>query len=99
MVPGVASLVALALLLSLTRYAVVQRRLGLDQAMRAGLVVNLLGVAVVWLRADKPLEGPTLLVLSSQHGVTLADLLIALPLREVRRLVEGYRVSARENRR
>lgn len=41
------------------------------------LVVAVLLVvgAVVWLRVNKPVEGPTLLELSRHHGVTVADLL------------------------
>jgi hypothetical protein len=71
----------LLLLLAVSGYAVLQaRRGGLDPLMRAGLVVNLLGVAVLWLRTDKPVEGATLVVLAARHGITVADLLVALPL-------------------
>lgn len=31
-------------------------------------------VAVVWVLVNQPVEGPTLLRLTPQHGVTLADL-------------------------
>jgi hypothetical protein len=41
------------------------------------LVVAVLLVvgAVVWLRINKPVEGPTLFELTHNHGVTVADLL------------------------
>ena len=38
----------------------------------AGVLVVL---AVVWVLVDKPVEGPTVLVLTRHHGVTVADLL------------------------
>lgn len=41
------------------------------------LVVAVLLVvgAVIWLRINKPVEGPTLFELTRNHGVTVADLL------------------------
>jgi Co/Zn/Cd efflux system component len=72
---------ALALLAIVCGFAWAQlRRGGLDTITRAGLCVNLVGVALLWLRADKPIEGPILLVLEPTHGLTLADLLAAVPL-------------------
>ena len=92
----------LLLLLGVSGYAVAQvRRGGLDPLMRTGLVVNLLGVAVLWLRTDKPVEGTTLVVLGTRHGITVADLLVALPLAVAAWLAVGQssRVSARLKRR
>lgn len=37
-------------------------------------VVLVVGAAV-WLRVNKPVEGPTLLELTQNHGITAADLL------------------------
>jgi hypothetical protein len=72
---------ALALLAVVCGFAWTQlRRGGLDTIMRVGLCVNLVGVALLWLRANKPIEGPVLLVLEPAHGLTLADLLAAVPL-------------------
>ncbi|MDY7105899.1 MAG: hypothetical protein S0880_32335 [Actinomycetota bacterium] len=39
----------------------------------------LVGCACLWLVANAPIEGPVLLPLSHNHGITVADLL-ALPL-------------------
>ncbi|GLZ46948.1 hypothetical protein Acsp06_31330 [Actinomycetospora sp. NBRC 106375] len=36
--------------------------------------------AVIWTRINKPVEGATLLELSSRHGITTADLLSAVAL-------------------
>jgi hypothetical protein len=72
------------MLLVVSAYAWDQVRRGaLDALMRAGLLLNLFGVAVLWLRTDKPMEGPILLVLATRHGITLADLLIVVPLAAV----------------
>ena len=71
----------LAILAMVCAFAWTQlRRGGLDTITRAGLFVNLLGVALLWLRADKPIEGPVLLVVEPTHGLTLADLVAAVPL-------------------
>jgi hypothetical protein len=74
---------------------------GLDATMRLGLTANLLGVAAVWLRADKPVEGRTLYLLSPNHGVTTGDLLVALPGLLAGLVLWGQlgRVSARLKRR
>lgn len=92
----------LLLLLAVTGYAPDQlRRGGLDPLMRAGLVLNLTGVAVLWLRTDKPVEGRVLLVLGTGHGLTASDLLVVLPLAVALPLVTGQvsRVSALLKRR
>ena len=39
-----------------------------------GWPIVLVGLAVLWLLEDKPLEGPVLLVLTPGHGVTMSDL-------------------------
>lgn len=54
--------------------------MGDDGAMTGRRVVAALLVlaAVVWLFVNRPVEGPTLLVLSRNHGVTAADLLSVL---------------------
>lgn len=39
-------------------------------------LVALVGASVAWLIVDGPVEGPTLLVLSPSHGVTMADLAV-----------------------
>lgn len=68
------------LLLAVCVYAGSQlRRGGLDVQMRLGLAANLVGIGFVWLRANKPLEGPTLLVVSTGHGLTLGDVLVLVP--------------------
>jgi hypothetical protein len=92
----------LLLLLAVCGYAHRQRRIGgLDRIMTAGLVVNLLGVAGLWLRTDKPYEGPTLIGLGTRHGVTVADLLVVVPFALAWRLSsdQGLRVSALLKRR
>jgi hypothetical protein len=102
MTARLAAHLGLVLLLTVSAYAYRQRRLGgLDRVMTAGLVVNLAGVATLWLRTDKPVEGPILLGLGSRHGVTLADLLVALPLAIAWGLASdhGLRVSALLKRR
>ncbi|GAA4856336.1 hypothetical protein GCM10023201_58410 [Actinomycetospora corticicola] len=41
----------------------------------------LVGLAIVWLPLNQPVEGPKLLVLSETHAITTADLLsVALVL-------------------
>jgi hypothetical protein len=71
---------ALGLLLVVSAYTGYQlSRGGLDLHMRMGLVANLTGVAAVWLRSDKPVEGATLVLLGPGHGLTKADCLVALP--------------------
>jgi len=76
-----AAYLGMAMLLVVSGFAVMQlRRGGLDLTMGAGLVVNLAGVGVLWLRTDKPIEGPTLLTLGVGHGLTVADLLVAVPV-------------------
>ncbi len=98
--PLLAAYLGMALLLLVSGYAAAQvRRGGLDRAMRAGLLVNLAGVAVLWLRTDKPIEGRTLLVLGERHGLTVADLLVVVPLLVAGAVAQSVRVSARENRR
>lgn len=42
---------------------------------RLAVTVVLVVGAVVWLRINKPVEGPTLFELSQNHGVTAADML------------------------
>lgn len=85
-----AAQLGLLLLVAVSGYAWDQvRRGGLDLLMRAGLAANLLGVAVLWLRTDKPVEGSILLVLGPRHGVTVADLLVALPLGVLVRVLAG----------
>ena len=92
-----AAYLGMLMLLSVSTFAVGQvRQGGLDHIMRSGLVVNLLGAAVLWLRTDKPIEGPILLVIAPSHGVTLADLLVALPLAVASRVVIGSALSWRE---
>ena len=56
----------MVLLLSVTVWA----------ALRPGMVpyAALAGSAVVWLLANKPVEGAVLLTVSRDHGLTLADL-------------------------
>ncbi|MCU1602731.1 MAG: hypothetical protein JWO22_3440 [Frankiales bacterium] len=95
-----AAYLGMAMLLLVSGYAADQvRRGGLDLAMSAGLVTNLLGVAVLWLRTDKPIEGATLLTLATRHGLTVADLLVAVPLLMALAVAQSVRVSAREKRR
>ena len=52
----------------------------LPRAGRVALAAGLVVLAGVWVLVNKPVEGPTLLVLSPSHGVTFADLfsLVAL---------------------
>lgn len=46
--------------------------ISLGRLVLAGVLV--IG-AVLWLRVNKPVEGRTLIELSSRHGITTADLL------------------------
>jgi hypothetical protein len=62
------ALLSLAAMASATTYAVT--RLGLRSA------ALLLAAAVAWLLANGPFEGPTLVVVSPGHGLTVADLLV-----------------------
>jgi hypothetical protein len=62
------ALLSLATMAAATAYAVT--RPGLRSA---GL---LLATAVAWLLANGPFEGPTLVVVSPGHGLTVADLLV-----------------------
>ena len=95
-----AARLGLLLLGLVTGYAWWQRRRGgLDLLMRAGLAVNLLGAAVLWIRTDKPVEGPTVVPLGTTHGVTVADLLVGPALLLVLLLARDQRVSARLKRR
>ena len=81
MFADLAAYLGLTMLLLVSGFAALQvRRGGLDAVMRAGLTVNLAGVALLWLRTDKPVEGPILVVLAPQHGITVADLLVAVPM-------------------
>lgn len=52
----------------------------LPWAARAGTAAGLVVLAGVWVLVNKPVEGPTLLVLSPSHGVTFADLLSLVAL-------------------
>ena len=55
--------------------AMTARRRG--RRSRRALAVAVAAVGVMWVVVNKPVEGPTLLVLSRHHGVTAADLLSA----------------------
>ncbi|MFC5063059.1 hypothetical protein [Actinomycetospora atypica] len=63
----------------------------LPRVARFGLAAGLAVLAGIWVLVNKPVEGPTLLVLSPSHGVTFADLLslvalgVAVDLVSVRR--------------
>lgn len=46
-----------------------------------------IGLAVAWVLVDKRLEGPVLVVLSEEHGVTLSDLASVVAV-----LVAGWRL-------
>ena len=66
--PALTALLALVAMASATTYAI------RHPAVRsAGL---LLATAVAWLLSNGPLEGPTLVVVSPGHGLTVADLLV-----------------------
>ena len=41
---------------------------------RIGLAVVLVLTAALWVLVNKPVEGPTLIRLTSRHGVTVGDL-------------------------
>ena len=85
-----AAYLGLLVMLGVSAFAADQvRRGGLDHIMRSGLVVNLAGAAVLWLRTDKPVEGPVLLIIRPGHGITVADVLVALPLALAARVVLG----------
>lgn len=49
-------------------------------ARRLLLAALLVVAAVIWVRINKPVEGRTLLELTSSHGVTTADLLSLVAL-------------------
>ncbi|HEY6664337.1 MAG TPA: hypothetical protein VI036_04330 [Propionibacteriaceae bacterium] len=38
------------------------------------VAVGLVAAAVIWVLVNGPVEGPTLLVLTPSHGITVADL-------------------------
>jgi hypothetical protein len=63
-------LVALVVLVVLA--AVVAWSVAAPSVLRLAVVV---AAAVVWLPVNKPVEGPTLLRLDREHGITLSDLL------------------------
>ena len=66
--PALTALLALVAMASATTYAI------RHPAVRsAGL---LLATAVAWLLSNGPFEGPTLVVVSPGHGLTVADLLV-----------------------
>jgi hypothetical protein len=93
---------ALGLLLTVCLYAGWQlARGGLDVLMRLGIATNLVGAAFVWLRSNKPVEGRTLLLLATDHGITSADCLVLLPAVLALALLWGQvgRVSALLKRR
>lgn len=98
-----AAYLGLLMLLAVSGFSWQQlRQGGLDVISRAGLFVNLLGVSALWLRTDKPIEGPILAIIEPRHGLTLADLLIIVPALLCVRLldvVEPQRVLARLKRR
>jgi hypothetical protein len=48
---------------------------GVTRRRRRVLAGVLVVFAVVWVFVNAPVEGPTLLVLTSTHGITAADLL------------------------
>ncbi|MEJ2871973.1 hypothetical protein WCD74_29735 [Actinomycetospora sp. OC33-EN08] len=48
---------------------------GLGRGPRLLLALGLVVVAAVWVAVNKAVEGPTLLVITSRHGLTVADLL------------------------
>jgi hypothetical protein len=45
-----------------------------SEARRRWLAAGLAATAVGWALVNGPVEGPVLLVLTSSHGITLADL-------------------------
>jgi hypothetical protein len=67
-VPALTALLALVAMASATTYAIRH-----PTFRSAGL---LLAAAVPWLLLNGPFEGPTLVVVSPGHGLTVADLLV-----------------------
>ena len=53
-----------------------------SKARRRWMAVGLAAAAVGWVLVNGPVEGPVLLVLTSSHGITVADLpaIVALVL-------------------
>jgi hypothetical protein len=95
-----AAYLSFVLMLVVLGYATRQRRRGgLDGLMRAGLVVNLAGTTLLWLRCNKVVEGPILLVLGQRHGLTGSDLFAIPSVLLMGLLARDQRVSARLNRR
>jgi hypothetical protein len=45
-----------------------------SKARRRWLAVGLAAAAVGWVLVNGPVEGPVLLILTSSHGITVADL-------------------------
>jgi hypothetical protein len=56
-----------------------------SKARRKWLAVGLAAAAVGWVLINGPVEGPVLLVLTSSHGITVADLpaIVALVIASV----------------
>jgi hypothetical protein len=71
-VPALTALLALAAMAAATTYAITH-----PGVRSAGL---LLATAVAWLLSNGPFEGPTLVVVSPGHGLTVADLLVPCAL-------------------
>jgi hypothetical protein len=50
-------------------------RASLPITWRKWLAVGLVAAAVIWIFVNQSVEGPVLLTLSPNHGITVADLL------------------------
>ena len=51
----------------------------LRNRLRTALIVILLAVSVMWPLVNVALRGPTLLAITSNHGIDLGDLLAIFP--------------------
>ena len=91
---GSLGLVVVACLVGVT---VVVCALRLLASRRMEDVPLVLAALVAWLAVNKPLEGPVLLGISEDHGVTLADVLVVPPA--VLCLAVAARASVRWSRR
>ena len=63
----------------------------------AGVVTGALLISVVWWWIDGALEGPVLFTVSTTHGLTVGDLLVAPVLAAAALVVLAARIPARTN--
>jgi hypothetical protein len=70
---GIVPVVLLVVLVGLTLAALITRG-----PVRRAVAVLLLPVAAAWVLFNGPIEGPILLTISTNHGLTVSDLLAVM---------------------